>query len=231
MATASHRDKTVRGRTNPLVAWGLLAGGVIFFVGGAMHPEEDPPDVTVKEHLRVMYEDGNWWASHTLQFVGLALIAAALVLLVRSGALAHIRRAHTAAIVGATTVAAGAAETFLHLISATDADRIAAGSSTPLTNTLIPVETIVLPIMVAGVAWLAIIGARTGTIGNRAAAVVAVVGGIPFALAGATFAFTDALDALFPFGGYVGVWAVVTGVGLLRHTRTTEPRPIPAAAR
>ena len=64
-------------------------------------PEEDPPDVTLKEHLRVIYEDGNWYASHTLQLIGVVLVAAALVALARSGALTRIRNAQRAGVVAA----------------------------------------------------------------------------------------------------------------------------------
>jgi len=53
-------EERVRARSHPIVAWALLAGGAIFFVGGAMHPKEDPPGVSLKEHLRIMYKDGNW---------------------------------------------------------------------------------------------------------------------------------------------------------------------------
>ena len=51
--------------------------------------------MTLKEHLRVMYEDGNWYASHTLQFIGVALMAVALVALARSGA-GELRQAQRA---------------------------------------------------------------------------------------------------------------------------------------
>lgn len=199
------------------VPWTLIAGGVIFFVGGAMHPEEDPPDVTVKEHLRVMYEDGNWYASHTLLLIGVVLVAVALVALARSGALARVRQTQRAGVLAAVGAVGWAFGSFLHLIAATEADRMAAGQSSPLTDALIPVETVTVPVFGLGVALLAVIGLRTALIGNRTAAASAAVGGVAYAIAGATFAFTDTFDGLFPLASFIGMWAVVTGASMLRR--------------
>lgn len=225
MSRSSQLEEHVRGVSRPIIAWALLAGGAIFFVGGAMHPEEDPPGVSLKEHLRVMYNDGNWYPGHALLFVGMALMAAALVALVRSGALTRVRTAYVAGVAAAVTSSLGAVAAFLHLIMATEADRIAAGLSTPLTNLNFVVETIVTPAFGLSIAAFAVLGARTGSIGNRTAAGLAVVGGTGWALAGATFVFTDALNPLFPLAGFLGVWAIVTAVSLLRRTRTTHPAP------
>lgn len=217
MTAVLHHDENVRTRISARVPWALIAGGVIFFVGGAMHPEEDPPDVTLKEHLRVMYEDGNWYPSHTLQFIGILLVAVALVALARSGALARIRRAQRAGVVAAVGAVGWAFGSFLHLIAATEADRIAADQTTPLTDALVAVETVTVPIFGVGVVLLAIVGLRTALIGNRTAAACAVIGGVAYATAGATFAFTDALDPLFPLASFIGVWAIVTGASMLRR--------------
>ena len=223
MLRSNQPEERVRARNHPVVAWALLAGGAIFFVGGGLHPKEDPPGVSLKEHLRVMYNDGNWYPGHALLFVGMALIAAALVALVRSGALSGVRTTYVAGVVAAATASLGAVAAFLHLVMATEADRIADGLGTPLTNLNLVVETIVTPAFGLSIAALAVLGARTGSIGNRTAAGLAVVGGTAWALAGATFAFTDALNPLFPLAGLLGVWAIVTAVSLLRRTRTTDP--------
>ena len=135
------------------------------------------------------------------------------------------------AVVVAAAASLGAVAAFLHLIMATEADRIADGLSTPLTNLSLVVETIVTPAFGLSIAALAVLGARTGSIGNRTAAGLAVVGGTAWALAGATFAFTDALNPLFPLAGLLGVWAIVTAVSLLRRTRTTDPAPHALASR
>ena len=231
MVRSDELEERVRARSHPIVAWVLLAGGAIFFVGGAMHPKEDPPGVSLKEHLRIMYVDGNWYPGHALLFVGMALMAAALVAVVRSGALSGVRAASVAGVVAATTALLGAAAAFLHLIMASEADRIADGLSTPLTNLNLVVETIVTPAFGLSIAALAVLGARTGTFGNRTAAGLAVVGGTAWALAGATFAFTEALNPLFPLAGLLGVWAIITAVSLLRRTRIADPSPRAMAIR
>jgi hypothetical protein len=48
-----------------------------------------------------------------------------------------------------------------------------------------------------------------------------VVGGVAYALAGATFLLTDALDPSFPVAGAVGLWAVGTGAWLVRRDGTS----------
>lgn len=225
MSRSIQSEERVRARSHPIVAWALLAGGAIFFVGGAMHPKEDPPGVSLKEHLRVMYTDGNWYRGHALLFVGMALMAAALITLVRSGALNRVRTTHIAGVAAAITTSLGAAAAFLHLIMATEADRIADGLSTPLTNLNVVVETIVTPAFGLSIAAFAVLGARTASIGNRTAAGLAIVGGTAWALAGATFSFTEALNPLFPLAGLIGLWAIVTAYSRLRRTRTTDPAP------
>lgn len=219
MTTVLDPDELLRTQIPAVVPWALIAGGALFFVGGAMHPEEDPQDVTLKEHLRVMYEDGNWYASHTLQFIGVALVAVALVALARSGALASSRQAQRASVVAAVGAVGWAFGSFLHLIAATEADEIAAGGSSPLTDALIAVETITVPVFCFGLVLLAVVGLRTGLVGNRTATACAVIGGVAYGVAGVTFAFTDALDPLFLLASFIGVWAVVTGVSL--HRRRT----------
>jgi len=218
-----HTHVRVRARIRPVVGWTLLAGGVIFFVGGAMHPEEDPPGVTLKEHLRLMYKDGNWYPGHALILVGMVLIATALIALARSDELRRVPSVHISAVVASYASSVGAFAAFLHLIMATEADKIAANQSTPLTNLNLVVETIATPVFALSIAAFATIGALTGVIGNRLAAVLAVVGGVGYALAGSTFVWTDALDPLFPLAGHIGLWAIVTAISLLRSARTTAP--------
>jgi hypothetical protein len=59
--------------------------------------------------------------------------------------------------------------------------------------------------------------------------VLAVIGGVGYALASGTFAFTDALDPLFPIASLFGPWAVITAVSLLRHP-AHAPHRSPVAA-
>lgn len=70
-------------------------------------------------------------------------------------------------------------------------------------------------------AWFAVVGAATRTVGNVVTAVPGVVGGVAYALAGATILITDALDGLFPLAAGIAVWAAAAGVGLLLRRRAT----------
>jgi hypothetical protein len=218
MSTVQQANERVRARrTSPAVPWGLVAGGALFFAGGGMHPKQDPPDVTLKEHMRLMFEDHAWYPSHAVLLAGLVLMAIALVVLVRDRALAPSPRAQAVATVAAAATVLGALGMVVHLLAAVDADSIARGASTPVVDTNIVVETITVPAFGLAIAALALVGASTRTLGNRLTAVLGAVGGVAFALAGATFLFTDALDPLFPLAGAIGLWAVATGIWLLRR--------------
>lgn len=216
MSALSRTAERARTRQVPAVVGGLLVlGGILYFVGGSMHPKEDPEGVSLKEHLRVMYEDPAWFSSHAVFLAGMVLLAAALVVLVRSGCLRDVGRAHIAAVVAAIATSFAAAGSVLHLVSGTEADRIAEGASTPLTDVLMVVETIYAPAFGLSIAALALVGAMTRTIGNRVAAVFGVVGGLAYALAGGTFLLTDALDPLFPVSSAMAVWAAIAGVAIM----------------
>lgn len=197
----------------------LVLGGLLYFVGGSMHPSQDPEGVSLKEHLRVMYEDPAWYPAHSVFLVGMVLLAAALVLLVRGGALRGVGRAHTAAVVAAAATTFAAAGSLLHLVAGSEADRIASGASTPLTDVLLVVETIYAPAFGLAIAALALVGAMTHTIGNWVAAVFGVIGGLAYALAGGTFMFTEVLDPLFPISSGMAVWALIAGGVAVRRSR------------
>lgn len=218
----------VRSRPTSLVGWGLLAGGVIFFVGGSMHPKEDPPGVTVKEHLHSMYVDPLWYPAHALLLLGTVLIAAALVALVRARLLAAVPRAQTVGTVAAVAAVLGTLETLLHLLAAVDADRIAHHDATPLTDILSVVETVAGPVFGFSIAALAVVGGFTRTLGNRVTAVLGVVGGVAYGIATATILFTDKTDFLFPVSAGIGLWTMAAGIGLLLRSRSTRPGSRPA---
>jgi hypothetical protein len=219
--TTTTRSRDVARRTSPLVGAGLIAGGVLFFVGGGMHPKEDPPDVTLYEHMRIMFGNPDWYPSHALLLAGTVLIAAALLVLVRGGSLAGVPRAQAAATAAAVGAAVAAPGMLLHLVAAVEADAIGAGLPTPITDAQVVVETLTAPLFGLGVALLAVVGAATRTVGNIVTAVPGVVGGVAYALAGATILITDALDGLFPLAADIAVWAAAAGVGLLLRRRAT----------
>jgi hypothetical protein len=200
---------------SPLISWGLLVGGAFFLAGGPLHPKEDPPDVTVKEHLRLMFEDTNWYLSHAILLVGMVLIAASLVALVRGRSLAGVAKVHRASVIAAVAASVAAPVMLLHLISAIDAARIAAHQATPTTDIQNITETIAVPAFGFAIAYLAVIGARTRALGNLVISVPGVLGGIGYGLASATFLFTDRLDFLFPAAAGIALWSILVGSQLL----------------
>jgi hypothetical protein len=207
-------------RTNPLTAWSLTAGGLLFLVGGAMHPNEDRPELSMAQQLRVMYEDPAWYPAHTAMFIGMVLITVALFALVRDSGIAGVPRARTTTMVAAVTSAVATVGALLHLAAATDSDRIGQGDSMPpLSQVYLVLETISVPLFGFGVAALAIVGALTGTLGNRLTAVFGVVGGIGYALAGGTAMFTPVFDFLFPTALGIGLWTTAAGIAPLLRRR------------
>ena len=118
-------------------------------------------------------------------------------------------------------------------LEASDAGRIAAGRSTPLTDVNLVVETITVPLFGFAIAVLAVVGAATRSLGNRLTALFGVVGGVAYALASGTAAFTDALDPLFPVSSVIALWALGTGGWLLLRARAAAvapPTPLTAPA-
>ncbi|MDQ3632697.1 MAG: hypothetical protein M3417_15800 [Actinomycetota bacterium] len=223
MSTPSETEKTISGQhTDPLVAWGLLIGGAFFFVGGPMHPKEDPPGVSVKEHLRIMFEDPAWYPSHALLLVGMALIAASLVALVRGRSLTGVPRADVVALIAAAAASLATIGMLVHLVAASDADAIAGRRSTPLTDVQVILETITVPAFGLSIAVLAVVGAATRTLGNPVLAVLGVLGGVGYGAAGATFLFTDRLNFLFPAATGIALWTIAAGIGLLLRRRATS---------
>jgi hypothetical protein len=215
-------NEVARG-TRSWVGWVLAAGGVFIFVGGPMHPKEDPPNVTVMEHMRIMFTDPLWYPAHIVLLIGMALLAAALVGLVRGRSLIGIPRLPLIAAIAAVATAAATPGMLLHLIAAVDAGRIAAHQVTPTADVQVVVETITVPAFGFSIAALAFVGATTRALGNLITAIPGVLGGLGYGLAGATFLFTDKLDFLFPTAAGIAVWAIAVGVELLLRRRTAAP--------
>lgn len=224
MSPKQQIDELVRPRrASRLVGWGLLLGGATFFIGGSMHPKQDPPDVTVHEHLRIMFEDPAWYPSHFMLLVGMVLLAASLVALVRRGALATLPRAQKAGVIAAVTSVLAAFGMLLHLVAGSEGVKIAAGEATPIVDVHVVFETITVPAFGFSIAAFAVIAAFERILGDRVTAVIGFLGGVGYGLAGGTFLITDALNPLFPLAAGIGIWATAAGIGLIVRTRATRP--------
>jgi hypothetical protein len=213
--TTASPGADVARRTGVLTSSILVAGGVVFFAGGGMHPHEDPPDVTLKQHLLVMFRDPGWYPAHLVILAGMAITALGLVALVRGGGLDGVPRVRRVAVVAAAAACVSTPAMLLHLVAAVDADRIAAHRATPITDVTLVIETVTTPFFGLAMAALAVVGAATRTLGNPVTALICVLGGVGFALAGSTFLVTDLFDPLFPAASGIAVWTAAAGAGLL----------------
>jgi hypothetical protein len=190
----------------------LLLGGVAFFAGGATHPGDSGTGTKVSQ-LHEMLVDSMWYPSHALMLASMACFAAGILTLRLRGGLG----AGMAKVTGVVSVIAVVATVGMtvHLFAATEAEAIADGGKTFLYHLHAWIETLVNPLWSLGIAALAVVGGLTRTLGNPVTLVLGVVGGLAFALAAATIAYTDRFDPLFPVGSLLGVWGVAVGLMLL----------------
>ncbi|WAZ19129.1 hypothetical protein STRCI_000160 [Streptomyces cinnabarinus] len=187
----------------------LLLGGIAFFAGGAIHPAGNGEGSKV-DQLHEMLVDSMWYPSHALMLVAMVCFAAAILAFRRRGGLGSgMARVTDVASVIAVVATAGMA---LHLFAALGADGIAHGEKTLLYHVQTWNETLTNPLWGLSVAALAVTGGLTRTLGNPLTLALGLVGGLAFALASATIAFTDRFDALFPLASLIGIWAVVVGL-------------------
>jgi hypothetical protein len=200
----------------------LTVGGVAFFAGGATHPGDSGQGNKV-EQLHEMLVQPSWYPSHALLLLAMGLFAAGIFVLSRRDDLGRNMATATKVVAGIGAFATvGMAA---HLFAALEADALAAGQPTTVSTMQTWNETIVDTVWALSIAFLAVAGGLTRTIGNRVTLGLGVVGGLAFALASATIAFSDRFDVLFPVGSLIGVWAVAVGLMALigRRAQAVEP--------
>ncbi|MBA3798881.1 MAG: hypothetical protein H0X18_07250 [Geodermatophilaceae bacterium] len=203
-----------------LISGSFVTGGTVLLAGSALHPHEHVDGGTLEEQFHAMFSDSHWYPAHVLLLVGLALMTVAVVGLARTTPASLPGRTTRFAAV-ATLV--GTAAMVLHLFTKLDDAHIMAGENTPLLYTHAAVETVTVPMLGIAVAMLAVAGGRSRVLGNPFVAVLGVVGGLGYALAGVTAPFMSTFTPLFDLVSLVGVWAMVVGAMQLvrgRHTRT-----------
>ncbi|MEU6258615.1 hypothetical protein [Streptomyces sp. NPDC047043] len=207
----------------------LVLGGVAFFAGGAIHPGDSGEGSKVSQ-LHEMLIDSMWYPSHALLLAATACFAAAILAFRRRGSLGS-GIVQVTDVVSVIAVVATIGMT-VHLFAALGADGIADGEKTFLYHVQTWNETIVDSLWGLGIAALAVTGGLTRTFGNPITLALGLVGGLAFALASATIAFTDRFDALFPLASLIGIWAIVVGLMmLLRKARSGLAAPTPDSDR
>lgn len=186
----------------------LALGGITFFVGGATHPGDSGEGNKI-EQLHEMLVQPIWYPSHALLLLSMGLFAAGILAISRRRGLSD-RMATVAKTVGGIGVLA-AVGMAVHLFAAVEAESLEAGQPTLLSTVHTWNETIITTLWALSIAFLAVAGGLTKTVGNRVTIALGLVGGLAFVLAAATIAFTDRFDSLFAAGSLIGIWGVVTG--------------------
>ncbi|MBP2708558.1 hypothetical protein JOL79_32790 [Microbispora sp. RL4-1S] len=202
------RPSTI-SRLNRVSGICLVLGGITFIAGGATHPGDSGEGNKVQQ-LHEMLVQPSWYPSHSLLLLSMGLFAAGIFAISRRGDLGESMATATKVVAGIGALATvGMAA---HLFAALEADSLAAGQPTTISTIQTWNETITDTLWALSIVFLAVAGGLTRTVGNRITLIIGLAGGLAFALASATIAFTDRFDPLFPLGSLIGVWAAAVGV-------------------
>ena len=210
----------------------LVIGALATAVGGNLHPEA-PEGLSFRDNLVAMMDDGAWVPGHAIATVGLALIAAGLLVARRNGAWPAAARLLPFA---ALAAAAYALEMAVHTAAVVDQDRLAEGGIGIVAGTHLALAVLTSPVFGLATVALAVRLVRTWAVPLRPFALLGVIGGVATTLAAPlTVGFQDPeYAALFPIAGIgTSVWFLVAGLAGLRqpaHPRTTAAATTTATA-
>lgn len=191
--------------------WALIAGAVVLFIGGMLHPEEDP---ALSGHAAeaAWIGDPMWVPSHSLILLSSILFALGLIGLLRHRPQlpAAARRAGWIAMAGAVLCVV---ENVPHLAAATESDAAAAGHATPFLNTHMALALLAFPLFGFAVAALAVLSGRH--LIHPAFSVAAVIGGVAWGLGPWAVGALgiESLDVLFIIGMLMALWFAAVGIG------------------
>ena len=207
--SAERRNGLVR-----LAGPSFVLGGIAFFIGGVTHPSDNGTGNKVQQ-LHEMLVSSSWYPAHAALLAALALVSAAIFALrqrpdLTPGMERTLRWVFVIASIATVAMVA-------HLFAALDAASLADGKQTLVSRVQTINETIVDTAWGLALATLAVVGGLTRTVGNRVTIPFGFVGGVAFALASATIAFTDSFDPLFKVGSLLSVWAILVGVTAIRR--------------
>jgi len=207
-----------------LISWAFAIGGTILLAGSLLHPDEHVDGGTMQQQFHAMFSNANWYPSHVLLLVGLALLTVAVVGLARMTPPTLPRRTTWFAAIMAVIATAAMV---LHLVAKLDDANIVAGEKTPLLFAHAMSDTVIIPLFGIAFALLAIAGGRSRVLGNPFIAALGVIGGLGYALAAATAPFMETFTPLFELVRLLGVWALVIGaIHLLRGHDAWAPQMV-----
>jgi len=212
---ATRADTTASRQSATAVwPWAFIAGGVLFLIGGALHPGEDsslPEEEATAEFIGA----GTWVPAHALIVAGTIGFMIGLFALARSSmpsSPAARRAAWVAALAAVLLVVEGA----FHLAAFVDEDAARSGAATPVLSTHMVMSLIIYPLFTLALAALALLSGRTLT--HPVVGVLGAIGAIAFGVAPALVgpAGIDSLAVLFGVGGILmSLWFIVVGVSAL----------------
>lgn len=197
----------------------LVLAGLTFLAGGITHPSESGPGSKVQQ-LHDMLVDPAWYPSHAFLLASMALFTAGAIVLRRSALPPGMARLlHVVSMIAVVATVA----MVVHLLAALGAGTLADGEPSIVSRLQTVNETLFAATWGVAVAALAIAGGITGTVGNRMTIPFGALGGLSYALASATIAYTDRFDSLFKASSLLAVWAVSVGVIAWRASGVTSP--------
>jgi hypothetical protein len=208
---------------NGLWPWAFSTGGILFLVGGMLHPRSDsslPEAQATAQSLGA----ATWIPSHAFILASAIAFFIGLLGLARS----HMRFAtppRRAAWVAAGGALFFAVEGVFHLGAFADQDAVLAGEDTTFLSTHMTLSLVVYPLFSVAVAALAVLSGRVVT--HPGVSVIAVIGAAAFGTAPALvgLAGIEALGPLFPIGGLLlALWFTVAGLtAVLRGSARRRP--------
>lgn len=212
------------GGVSAAVAWWVLAAsGIITLVGGALHPQVDT-SLSYTGALIKVFHDGAWPVTHALQLVGLVALVVGL-LWVRSAegpTWSNVVRGWVVALTCAAVLAV--VEMIPHLLVYRQVDDLARTGSSTLLDVHTTIQAFSASLLGLTFAGVAITTARRREFGNGAVmAVLAVLGGVAYALAGILMAVLKkpALSPLFLGEAGLAIWLLVGSVRRALRVRSS----------
>ncbi|MHA6784596.1 hypothetical protein ACVGOW_26905 [Pseudonocardia saturnea] len=189
----------------------VAVAGALFAVGSLLHPKGDPV---------AQLADPVWTPAHLVLLIALVVVAPALFTVVRTRGAAWPSGVRVAAPAVCGAAALGIVEMVPHLLAGGEAHAAAHGGPTPLLELHQRIGLFSNLLLGLSLAVLAVLAARTRSLGGgRAVAVLAVVGGLAFGLAAPLVVATgiEAFAILFSGSVLIGLWLLTSGVLLARR--------------
>ena len=195
----------------------MAVAGLLTFIGGQIHPRGELDQDFHQLEAGLLSHEKTWDMTHAVLAVAIVLLAAGLYLMLQTDRVRTDRPLHTATVIALIGALISWPEMAFHIAMTSEAGALASGGATPLFDIHVVLQAIFTPLLGWGMAAMAWRGGVTGRWGNRWIAVLGVVGGLVFGLAGPVVALhPDSHDSLLFIGDApLGLWALAAGLQVL----------------